>query len=445
MRYILFFFTSLLLFCSENPTTGGVENTPNFVNGTNNSTISGSVTNPYFTSSVVLKKISLSDSGASLENKDTTELDGFGNFKFEKVDVGTYGIIIENGDQIGLFSRVNLTDSQSVILKTIKTNDFITLKGRAIGPQSKVMLPELNISTTTDAQGFYILNNIPSGDYDINFISTLGIASLPISTEYSTDTIYLRDIDLNNPSSNSPYCAYESDEEKCYAILPEVYDSSTTPAWYNGIEFTNVDYQVFTGEEYVNATDRNGEKVIEIDTFEDDSYWVSNLEEYSINSYWYGVADDSSLFTKNIVNYGPNHYLDIYTQLYRTSSYAIVGLKMQTDATDHVNLTKLDRIEFKAKGNIALNISLESPIFDSLVNDYTQQPYAIVDISNEWETYTIKPSEFFKAKGYGWDDIKNSINRMEFSIVRMQSDSLYSMSIDNIKFYGVSVADLKED
>ncbi len=199
--------------------------------------------------SVSLKSLKITSEGEVVIYEDYFEVNKTSLLEFENVPVGNYVLTAVSHDSslMAIKSRVELEDEERVVNSELILSPKSNIIGRVLNSSScKVLLPGINKSTIVDADGFYTLNNVPKGDFEIAFIesSVLSIVSLETKNNTSFDTLFIQDVKVINDTDqiSQEYELYENSLLASAYLEPEVYSLGEKPDWYSGKDFSLVNY-----------------------------------------------------------------------------------------------------------------------------------------------------------------------------------------------------------
>lgn len=200
---------------------------------------------------VTLTGVIITESGDSNFYSQTTSSDINGIAKFNEIPNGYYATIATDSvnKKGAILSKFSIEGDSIIVSKSLTLKNISPLKGRIANKSTlsnvSIVVPGMPGKITPDANGFYIIDNMFKGEYDICFISDSIVNYLNISVKDSViDTIYIRDInftELLNDKSIA-YDFYEHNLNRSYQIEPEFYAPQDEPAWYGEHDFNLVDY-----------------------------------------------------------------------------------------------------------------------------------------------------------------------------------------------------------
>jgi len=114
--------------------------------------------------------------------------------------------------------QTSLQLGEPVVLKSL-----VTLKGRVISTEKvdwiKIIVPGFGAATKPDVNGWYVLSDVPAGNYELAFVRGKSVEYLHVNiTDDIKDTVLIRDFYFGYQSSS-----FSSAYEHC--LYPEVYRS----------------------------------------------------------------------------------------------------------------------------------------------------------------------------------------------------------------------------
>ncbi len=231
---------------------GAVDEEKNFLNGG----VQGD-NGPVADASVCLRRISIEQDGEMLMYSDTASTDSLGRFSFDSVGNGRYVIFSEDSAGMGIASYVEKQGSNYTLDKTIYLNPSIVIKGRVLNAESaEVFIPGTGRGSRLDSTGFYTIDSVPAGEYDLAFISGNTVNYLPVKVLPDGDTVFVRDVEfMETPAqSDTSYSYYTTSLDWSVSVSPVVYPDTAVPEWYQGTDFSGVTY--FNTENEVVSVDQ---------------------------------------------------------------------------------------------------------------------------------------------------------------------------------------------
>lgn len=200
--------------------------------------------------SVTARSVVMTVHGDSIVHEVTTVTEN-GGFVFDSLPLGTYQISSLE-DSRGFSERFELSVDTIVELELKPT---VTLMGRVFTESNSstgnitVSLPGTEIGEQVDSEGFYILKNVPTGNQILAITDGARVNYLTVNLD-STDIAYLRDIRMVSDTGEvvSVFTPYPSTEERTLAVVPQFYSEENEPAWYEGREFSTVEYFISSDE-----------------------------------------------------------------------------------------------------------------------------------------------------------------------------------------------------
>src|SRR5512133_201845 len=138
---------------------------------------------------VILRKIILTSAGDSIVDEKESVTDSFGNYGFINVDNGTY--VIYSHDSVtgmsAIFSKLQKSNNSDMVYQELYLDNDITIKGRIVTKLTDtkpimVFIPGLDKQSQIDSNGYYQLESIPKGQYDLGFVYNNSLNFLSIKT-----------------------------------------------------------------------------------------------------------------------------------------------------------------------------------------------------------------------------------------------------------------------
>ena len=208
---------------------------------------------------VILRKIILTSTGDSIVEERKCETDILGSYSFDTVKNGTY--IIFSYDSVSGKSAIisKLQKNSDMVLQNLFLDNNITLKGRIVTKLTDakpitVFIPGFDKQAQIDSNGYYQLDSIPNGQYDLGFIYNNTLNFLSIKTTGNSDTVFIRDVDISI-SSGRVYNFFDSKSDSVFSIDPLIYEQN--PDWYEGKDFYAASYYTIENNSLVEI-DGNG-------------------------------------------------------------------------------------------------------------------------------------------------------------------------------------------
>lgn len=104
-------------------------------------------------------------------------------------------------------SRVKKMQTSLQLGGPVVLKSLVTLKGRVINAESagqiKVIIPGFGATTKPDVNGWYVLSDVPAGDYELAFVSGKSVEYLHVNiTDDMTDTVLIRDFHFGYQASS---------------------------------------------------------------------------------------------------------------------------------------------------------------------------------------------------------------------------------------------------
>ncbi len=229
-----------LISCSAPKQTAGGSDMPN---GIISGVVVSSAGEPAANASMTLKSVRLHPDGDTTLTEVMIQTDKNGAFNFTEIRSGNYILMatLPNGET-SILSKIQKTESplQNV---SVVTGKPVSIHGRVIaknGDARNVSVTGSAISSTVDANGFYVLNSVPTGDIDlvIGGENQMSVVEISIAPTTGKESLFLRDCELSSNSAET-YQFHQS-EGVASKSFPIVYNESDEPDWYKGTDFTGI-------------------------------------------------------------------------------------------------------------------------------------------------------------------------------------------------------------
>ncbi len=287
--------------CSLNIAGGVSEETNSRIGGI----VMDSTGHPIPGAVVTFRQIIITVNGDSVLYEKQVTTNDTGKFGIDSIPDGKYIISYSNDTLSAILSKVTLLQGDSIKDLMLALSSSIHIIGRIIDNPDinyedvTVFIPGLDNKAYINCYGFYILHNVPVGQYDISFIHDGIINYLPVLiTRPGNDTAFIKEVMLQTDSNAVavPYSYFPCSEVTGYSVIPIEYKPTNEPWWYPGHNFTNVTYYRGTNEtlhDYTPSVNQilfmaNYKKGLK----EDDEALVKHLRQ---NAYTVLVVDDNEV------------------------------------------------------------------------------------------------------------------------------------------------------
>ncbi len=418
---------------------------------------------------VILRKIVLTSNGDSIVDERISSTDILGSYSFDNIKNGTY--VIFSYDSVSGKSAIisKLQKNSDLVLQNLFLDNNITLKGRIITNLTDtkpitVFIPGLDKQAQIDTNGYYQLEGIPNGQYDLGFIYNNTLNFLSIKTTGNSDTVFIRDVNINN-SFGRVYNFFDSKSDSIFSIDPLIYEQN--PDWYAGKDFYAASYYTIENNNLVEI-DGNGNTALLLDNFNDNDGFT---ELYTVfpDIMWYGwddaknggssvlippYAPDSS-FAKYIVPYegmGKVVHVQFAFGNKLEYPYAGIGCKSESNQNSFINLSKMTAISFYIKGKGNIRVALTSKkVYDYPDDNDWGHMQKTITLTPQWQQVTIPVNELTPPvgsqqliDGLTWQDVRESIRAIHFeSAVSPFAGDTVDLWLDNIYLHGIGDFNLK--
>jgi hypothetical protein len=419
---------------------------------------------------VILRKIILTSTGDSIVDERISETDILGSYSFDTVKNGTY--VIFSYDSVSGKSAIisKLQKNSDLVLQNLFLDNNITLKGRIITKVADakpitVFIPGINKQAQIDSNGYYQLDGIPNGQYDLGFIYNNTLNFLSIKTTGNSDTVFIRDVNINN-SSGRVYNFFDSKSDSVFSLDPLIYEQN--PDWYAGKDFYAASYYTIENNNLVEI-DENGKTALLIDNF-NDSDGFTELYTVFPDIMWYGWDDGQSGGSSVLIpHYGPDSSFTKYIVPYDGMGkvvhiqfvygnkldfpYAGIGCKSKLDNQKYyINLSKMTAVSFYIKGKGAIRVAFTSKkIYDYPAGNNWGHMQKTITLPSQWQHVTIPVSELVPPNGsqqqndgLTWQNVSDSIKAIHFeSAPAPSAGDTVDLWLDNIYLHGIGNFNLK--
>lgn len=247
--YTLTFILFLIQFCctSDNVSSGGTD----VANGYANIQCVDSLGNKLVGVDVTLTGVVITENGDSSFYTDRQISNSLGFVNFEEIPEGNYAITAINSeiDLGAIISKLTIYKDSTIINKLMTLKGRAPIKGRIVNVNNysniSIIIPGVKGTIKPDSLGFYLIDNMFVGEYDVCYVSsnTVNYLNIHVSKE-AADTIYIRDI-IFSESANSAshiYDFYSKSLSNAYQIEPQYYAPQQEPLWYEDHNFNLVEY-----------------------------------------------------------------------------------------------------------------------------------------------------------------------------------------------------------
>lgn len=236
------------IFCtSDNVSSGGTD----VANSYANIQCVDSLGNKLKGVNVTLTGVLITESGDSSFYSESQRTNNYGIVNFKEIPEGNYAITaIDSEVDLGaIISKLTVYKDSTIINKLMTLKHRAPLKGRIANINDfsniSIIIPGIKGSIQPDVQGFYYIDNMFVGEYDICYISNNSINYLNISVSKEvSDTVYIRDINFSESINDKSisYDFYSKTLTKSYQIEPQYYAPQQEPLWYEDHDFSIVEY-----------------------------------------------------------------------------------------------------------------------------------------------------------------------------------------------------------
>lgn len=459
---LLTLFVHFISACSGiiEPDTGGVFDTPNMIRGAvidkNGTAVEGAA--------VSLKSIEITELGTSEIASFETETVAGGIYSFSDIPQGNYVVVAKSNYLSVIDFRVNVGNSDTINLKSLKVQERVTLVGRVVNRVGRigevlVAIPGVNIQSTINSDGEYFLDSVPKGDFKLTFIEDGLVNYLPIRIFGDSDTVFIRDVEMVEVGTDNVYSHFRTNLSH-FVVTPVIYSEQNIPQWYEGKSFEGVNYFEFNFEtSQFQEIDELGRPFVLIDDFEySDMIPLVDVRRggFMHGSGWF-IFDDrpaggmSYFIPEEIIN---NRSLGLVREgaysgqsfhatmiLSDTISFPLLGFGVPFSA--YYDMSDLEFVSFFARGSGQISFSM----WTQLVLGYPEGENwghfeQIITLEENWREYRLFASDFLprpfsvqQADSVTWSDARGFVRGFEFMASSNTQDTVV-IWIDNINFTG---------
>ena len=308
---------------------------------------------------------------------------------------------------------IDLVGLGTITGRVVEANSFAPIEN------AKVTLTPTNNTVFTDADGYFIMEDIESGDYSVNvkkegYVARFQPATVP--TDLTVNVIFELDgVDALNEPPSTPVLITPIDGSEEQELSVELIWSSKDP------EANAIAYRL----EIKNA---NNNDVIKVEGIKDTIYVVSNLK-YGTKYFWQIVANDSintevlSAVSSFKTKVNPeNRYL--YVQKFSNGNNGIYSSSyndVTRESENTVELTSLNVNSWRPRKSQASNLIAFLRTFNNETHLYTMNP----DGSNVFKVTSAVP-----VAGFNLNEIDFSWSPNGEKIMYPSYNKLYSINKD---------------
>ncbi len=249
----LLLLVALLVSCSMGPVAGGSASE-------GEAKVLGYVVNenlvPAESTAVTIRDIKITASGETLLYEKTVYTDANGMFLIEQVPEGMFilSCMDNSTSTAAIIAKVTIGKDSLVSVGQVQLKPVTSIKGRVVTKQAsavitddiQVFIPGIGRSTLVDGNGFYILGEVPQGQYAITFLYDSIANYLPVTIENTLqgDTAFVRDVQFASDikDADNVYSIYPHELKHTFSIIPKKYNADQIPDWYIGKDFSFVRY-----------------------------------------------------------------------------------------------------------------------------------------------------------------------------------------------------------
>lgn len=454
MRFVFITILCMLFFssCTEDAVTG-VTDSGNYVTG---KTVS--LYEQIEGAKVYLLQPEINNDKVSYTIIDSAVTDSTGNWKITAED-GEYLLLSNGAKHAPALKRVSIShrkDEYSIVhfdnAKTVIGHSFL---GESLDISDiMVSVVGTDVSATTDSTGQFILHDVPSGDIDLVYSTTLGNYVSEIQTVTENSLLYVRDIALPKEDEDT---LRNSRYENVKTVTPIVYDA--IPEYYYSMNFDGVEYSSFNNDE----VDFSPEEQLKLASFDSETEKLFIHDEFTgsgLNSLWkYYIFDyDTLSYYKTIYGKGfagnALYSEFIYEDSTKSTSSGSVTLFFDWVAFDSSNgsidLTNVSTVNFFMKGQGTIKVILQDSYTMEHTNIGVSSLYEYgIDLKDQWNYYQIPIEDFvigepFVDATYYTDrkEVLSKVEYLKFMTIAEPGDHV-TFWIDEISLSGVKLKDLQ--
>lgn len=473
MKLLVYFLPLvLMLFACTNISTRPKDDLPNMITGR----VVDGLNLPSVGARVTIKNIVVRNGEIELRESDTVTTDSLGQFEFVGLSNTRFCVSASQDAYSRILSRINLL-TDTLFVGDITLSPKINIKGRVITENNETVLvsiPQTTNSVLTDENGFYVLESVPPGNYDIAFIFGNTVNFLPISVNSHRDTVFVMDVVLTENEGENAVSNHFFDVESMtsLSISPVRYAAGEVPDWYQNRNFSLINYYMPVSPfVYERVEPHEPLRRVLIEDFANFTGRAAYTRHISYSDptagLWYFFSD---------VNDGGNsHALENITQSDISAAVVrvddtrnAVELNMVLDANFEfphagigfnflgenrfLDLSQLETVEFWARGN---NRSVRFEFLSNFVLQYPPENNwghlgSGFTPNNSWQRFEFQAASFYapvnsaqRAEGILWSNIASEIQGFNFITENMHGDTIF-FSVSDIYFHGVDITTFLE-
>ncbi len=258
---------------------------------------------PVKDAAVSVKQVVINAAGDSLVASFKTYTDSSGKYLLTRLPRGNYLVYTEDstGEKVGEVLNIVDPKESAAIEHNVTLHQPVTVKGRVISRSDeniapiRVFIPGTNAHSGIDSSGVYTLRRVPPGQNIIAFATNSIVNYLPVSIDNNNNgTVYGKDVLLKSDTGTvvKNYQPYATTLSKSLAIVPREYKPESAPEWYEGKDFSLIEYFGVEGAEkthyapdpkqilYVGRYSNNDLKVV--NRLEQNGYTVFLMRDYAV-------------------------------------------------------------------------------------------------------------------------------------------------------------------
>lgn len=436
--------------CSQFPTSGGAT-LPNFISGV----VVDSSNIPISAIDVNITAFVFNENGQEVVlARETVKTDAEGKFIFENIERRQYLVEASTNGLQTIQSHIFPTSSDSTHDRLFVLNNLVNIKGRVIAENPvSVSVAGTSQHTQTDQDGFYTLENIPTGNLFLIFRESDRTSIMPVSVAPSYDTVFVRDADINQATENEFLAEYFEVRESFSGILSTVdYSTLTLPSWYEGRDFSKVLTLAVDNEKLIPSSSPESERAFLIDNFDHEtSRFFLPIFHQITGGYWYifsdsddtNIVDGTSTIEKSLVvdNTALKNSLRVEGILRENSaanSYLGFTVVIGNNEQYTVDLSLMESISFDIKGNGEMITVQFFTLNDSGVETVF---YSSFTVEENWRRVVITADSFAASDSQMvWGITETPVSKIQFIFreTYSQFDTTAVVYIDNIYLNGIT-------
>lgn len=456
----------LFCFCSRQPSVTNMGST----NTGNAKLVSGTVCDAggrlISDAQVVLRDIIITPGGDSIKSERTDITDASGHFSFADIPKGKYVVLARDVavNNTGYETKCTV-DSDTVEVRLTVWRPQV-LKGRVLADSSVdktgivVAVAGMSNPVHPASDGFYTIDDVPRGQYDIGFIYGSVVNYLPVAVEgVSGDTAFVRDVRFLK-TGTAKYSYYPYTLSAAWAVQAQAYPVSALPAWYTGKEFSYVRYFTVTASG-LQEVNEDGIVTVLLEDFEDGNNY-SLINAITGKSRWYVYTDvidggnsrivpavDTTFalgISANAAFSGNSFHATTYFGPADPRPFSSIACNVESKSKNSVDLSSMQSLSFFLKGRGQIRVAFWAHrTADAYARpDKWGQFGTLVQCPPVWTKIVIKKQDIILpagskqlTAGIKWQDAATNVYEIQFGTWETVLDTV-DVWLDQIYINGVT-------